>query len=194
MAENKSLENMMEEILATSEPGAGDGAAVPSSGRTVIDEDVLIRGDITAHSDVIVYGSVEGNITSENWNVIVYGTVHGNVDGRSLQLEQGNIEGNITVREWVTAQDDTDIKGDITAMAVGLAGHSEGTIQAEKNLEMYETAVIIGDVKAGSISIAPGSMLRGKMDIGFDDTPAPAKKTSDQPEVKNAEKPAKSAK
>ncbi len=108
----------------------------------------------------------------------VLGAVQGNVDCKSLQLEKGKIEGNVSATESMTAQEGTEVKGDITANSADLSGHSEGAVAIAKDLQLNDTAVIVGDVKAGSVCISSGSMIRGKFDIGFDANAAKEEKSA----------------
>ena len=62
---------------------------------------------------------------------------------------------------------------------VGVGAHSElaaklvggellGNIDGAKRVELLEGGVISGDVKAGSLTVAAGSRMRGQVEFGWD--------------------------
>ena len=47
-----------------------------------------------------------------------------------------------------------------------MSGEVQGNIHATSRVELLETAVINGDVKAAVATVAPGSRMRGQADFG----------------------------
>jgi len=45
----------------------------------------------------------------------------------------------------------------------------QGNIENAKRVDVLEGGVIVGDVKAGSITVAAGSRMRGHVEFGWDD-------------------------
>jgi cytoskeletal protein CcmA (bactofilin family) len=65
--------------------------------------DGTVKGDLTGDSGIIigVQGKVEGNICSSE--VVLYGTVIGNIESKKLELKKGSsLNGDITVNHLVT--------------------------------------------------------------------------------------------
>lgn len=67
--------------------------------------DGLIKGDLTGESGIIIgnQGKVEGNITAQE--VIIYGSVRGNIETQRLDIKKGaTLNGDIIVSHLVTEQ------------------------------------------------------------------------------------------
>jgi len=56
-----------------------------------------------------------------------------------------------------------------------VSGEVEGNINASARVELLETGVINGDVKAAVLTVAAGSRMRGQADFGWTDQ-VPGKK------------------
>ena len=67
--------------------------------------DGTIKGDLTGENGIVIgnLGKVEGNVCASE--VIVYGTVKGNIEADRLELKRGaNINGDINVNNLITEQ------------------------------------------------------------------------------------------
>jgi cytoskeletal protein CcmA (bactofilin family) len=67
--------------------------------------DGTIKGDLTGDSGVVIglQGAIEGNICASE--VVVYGSVTGNIETQKLELKKGSaMNGNISVTHLVTEQ------------------------------------------------------------------------------------------
>src|SRR5204862_5626467 len=65
--------------------------------------DGTIKGDLTGDSGIVIglTGVVEGNVCSSE--VVVYGTVNGNIETIKLELKKGsNLNGNVSVTQIIT--------------------------------------------------------------------------------------------
>lgn len=135
------------------------------SWETVITQDVIIEGNIISGSNLRILGKVQGNVDCEG-TVVLTGSVHGDLSANSLEFQSGSINGNITVQEDMTVDKQTTVKGDITAGNAVFGGYAEGSFVIRDNLELRETAAIIGDIKADDIVMYKGSKVRGMLDVG----------------------------
>ena len=52
---------------------------------------------------------------------------------------------------------------------VVIAGELEGNIEEASRVELLPTGVVIGDIKAGSLTVAAGARMRGQADFGDTD-------------------------
>ena len=50
-----------------------------------------------------------------------------------------------------------------------VAGELHGNITQAKRVELLDTGIIAGDVKAGSLTVAAGSRMRGQVEFGWDE-------------------------
>src|SRR6266478_5926142 len=48
-------------------------------------------------------------------------------------------------------------------------GELQGNIESAKRVDVQEGGIIVGDVKAGSITVAAGSRMRGHVEFGWED-------------------------
>jgi len=62
------------------------------------------------------------------------------------------------------------VEGEINAGTVVIAGELAGNILNARQVDVLATGVITGDVKAGSITVAAGSRMRGHVEFGWEPT------------------------
>ncbi len=92
--------------------------------------------------------AVEGDFVSEG-NIIVKGTVSGSVRTSALlSVEQG-----------------AKILANVHANSAIIAGHVKGNLKVTDRLEVTETAQVSGDISCAVLSIAPGALLCGKINM-----------------------------
>jgi cytoskeletal protein CcmA (bactofilin family) len=61
------------------------------------------------------------------------------------------------------------LNGSVRAKKITVAGELEGNIEAASQVELQQSGVLIGDLKAGSLTVAAGSRMRGQAEFGWDD-------------------------
>jgi len=61
------------------------------------------------------------------------------------------------------------LTGQVLAGIVVVGGELQGNIESAKRVDVLEGGVIVGDVKAGSITVAAGSRMRGHVEFGWGD-------------------------
>lgn len=133
----------------------------------VITPDVIINGDIISGSNLKVLGKVYGNVQCEG-SIVLSGSIEGDVSANRLRFMAGGIQGNVSVRENITAERGTRIKGDVNAGSAMLSGNVQGELNVHDNLELRETSSVIGNVKALGIAIFNGARIKGMLDVGGD--------------------------
>ena len=57
------------------------------------------------------------------------------------------------------------------ASVVVVGGELQGNIDNAKRVELLEGGVIAGDVRAGSLTVAAGSRMRGQVEFGWEAEP-----------------------
>ena len=85
----------------------------------------------------------------------------------------------------LTIETGAKLTGSVRASAVVVAGELEGNIEGAKRVDLQQSGVITGDVKAGSMTVAAGARMRGQAVFGWDEAAA-GKKASGKSEF-NAE-------
>jgi cytoskeletal protein CcmA (bactofilin family) len=61
----------------------------------------------------------------------------------------------------------------VRARKVTVGGELEGNIEAAAQVDLQQSGVLIGDLKAGSLTVAAGSRMRGQAEFGWDEKNAP---------------------
>ena len=52
---------------------------------------------------------------------------------------------------------------------VTIAGELEGNVEEASHIELLPSGVVIGDLKAGSLTVAAGARMRGQAEFGWGD-------------------------
>ncbi len=99
-------------------------------------------------------------------------TIEGKIEGAGNVRMSGRFKGDVNVDGNLTIDPGAYLSGQVRSGVVIVGGELEGNIIAAKRVEVLETAVITGDVKAGAIQVAAGARMRGHMEFGWDDKPA----------------------
>jgi cytoskeletal protein CcmA (bactofilin family) len=107
------------------------------------------------------------------------------VFGTGVSIE-GKIEGDADIRIAGKFKGDIQIKGDlhvdkgarltakVSAANVTLGGELEGNVVATGQVRLMESAQMLGDLKASTLTVAAGSRMRGHVEFGW--SPADAAK------------------
>ena len=108
-------------------------------------------------------------------------------------LVDGRIEGEINSDGALTVAENAHIRAEIKTQSVVIYGKVHGNIICTDRVEIKQSAEMVGDVKAVSLSIEPGAIFVGKSEVGTSsaapkqNSPAP-KQNSPAPQG-NAKKP-----
>jgi cytoskeletal protein CcmA (bactofilin family) len=105
-------------------------------------------------------------------------TIEGKIEGAGHVRIAGRFKGDIHVQGNLTIEVGAKVTGGVRASTVTIAGELEGNIDAAARVELLETGVLNGDLKAGSLTVAAGSRMRGNMEFGWDERGTGAAKPS----------------
>lgn len=133
----------------------------------VITPDIVINGDIIAGSNLKMLGKVFGNVECEG-AIVLSGNIEGDVKANRLRFVAGGIQGNVSVKDNITAEQGTSIRGDVNAGSAVLSGKVQGELNVQENLELRETSSVIGNIKALGVAIFNGCRIKGMLDVGGD--------------------------
>jgi cytoskeletal protein CcmA (bactofilin family) len=81
----------------------------------------------------------------------------------------GKFKGDVNVQGDLTIESGAKLTGSVRADKVTIAGELEGNVEEASLVNLLETAVVIGDLHAGSLSVAAGARVRGQAEFGWDD-------------------------
>lgn len=117
------------------------GAIAPEKFDTIIGPNTEVKGDISVSESIRIDGHLSGNVTGTNKApVTVVVGAHG------------------------------EVQGNVTALRVVVAGKVHGCILAQEEVELHSDCVVEGDVSCGSISIAHGAKILGRLSSSHDQT------------------------
>ncbi len=96
-------------------------------------------------------------------------TIEGKIDGAGSVRIHGKFKGDVNVQGDLTIETGAKVTGGVHADKVIVSGELEGNIDSASRVELLPSGVIIGDVKATSMTVAAGARMRGQADFGWDD-------------------------
>jgi cytoskeletal protein CcmA (bactofilin family) len=95
-------------------------------------------------------------------------TIEGKIVGAGHIRIAGRFKGDVQVDGNVSLEAGARLEGQVKASVVSVGGELIGNIDNAKRVELLETGVINGDVKAGSLTVAAGSRMRGQVEFGYE--------------------------
>ncbi len=93
--------------------------------------------------------------------------IEGKIEGNGNVRVAGRFKGNVNVKGEVTIEPGATIDGEVKADTVLVGGEVRGHIVSTSRVEFKESGILIGDLKAGSLTVAAGSKMRGKVEFGW---------------------------
>jgi len=96
-------------------------------------------------------------------------TIEGKIEGAGNVRVAGRFKGNVSVKGEVTIEPGASIDGEVKAETVFVAGEVRGQIVSSSLIEFKESGTLVGDLKAGSLTVVAGSKMRGRVEFGWKD-------------------------
>jgi cytoskeletal protein CcmA (bactofilin family) len=129
-------------------------------------------------------------------------TIEGKIAGAGSLRLAGRFKGDVDVSGDLTVEQGARLNGSVRANKVIVAGELEGNIEAAARVELLEGGSMIGDLKAGIVTIVAGARMRGNVEFGWEDgrpakpgkpsTPATGKPDSPTPAARFDAEPGES--
>jgi cytoskeletal protein CcmA (bactofilin family) len=94
-------------------------------------------------------------------------TITGKIVGSGHVRIAGRFEGDVHIEGNLTIEPGAKLTGGIRADSVAIAGEVEGNIDKAARVELLSTGVLNGDLKAGTLTVAAGSRMRGRAEFGW---------------------------
>jgi len=148
----------------TPSPTAG-GSPAPGAPTTVTE---LHKGTEHASADAARRGSAPRAATVESV-IAAELTIEGKITGSGDVRIAGRFKGDVQVDGNFRIDAGARLEGQVRASVVVVGGELQGNIDAAKQVDVLSTGVIVGDVKAASITVAAGSRMRGHVEFGWED-------------------------
>ena len=96
-------------------------------------------------------------------------TIEGKIVGSGHVRIAGRFKGDVQVDGNLTIDTGATLDGQVRAQTVVVGGELKGNIDNAKRVELLDGGIITGDVKAGSLTVAAGSRMRGQVEFGWED-------------------------
>ncbi len=96
-------------------------------------------------------------------------SIEGKIEGSGNVRMAGRFKGDVRIDGNFTIETGAHLTGQVLAGVVVVGGELQGNIESAKRVDVLEGGIIVGDVKAGSITVAAGSRMRGHVEFGWED-------------------------
>jgi cytoskeletal protein CcmA (bactofilin family) len=96
-------------------------------------------------------------------------TIEGKIEGSGHIRIAGRFKGDVHVQGNLTIEAGAKLTGGVRASTVTIGGELEGNIDGATRVELLDSGVLNGDLKAGSLTVAAGSRMRGQVEFGWDE-------------------------
>jgi cytoskeletal protein CcmA (bactofilin family) len=96
-------------------------------------------------------------------------TIEGKIDGTGHIRLAGRFKGDVNIQGDLTIEQGAKLTGSVRANSVTIGGEIEGNIESAQRVELLESGVLNGDLKAGTLTVAAGSRMRGRAEFGWGD-------------------------
>jgi len=93
--------------------------------------------------------------------------IEGKIEGTGNVRVAGRFKGNVSVKGEVAIEPGASIDGVVKAETVFVAGEVRGQIVTTALIEFKESGTLVGDLKAGSLTVVAGSKMRGRVEFGW---------------------------
>ena len=100
-------------------------------------------------------------------------TIEGKIEGGGSVRIAGKFKGDVNVQGDLTIEAGARLTGSVRADRVTIAGELEGNVEQASLVDLLQTGVVVGDLKAGSLTVAAGARVRGQAEFGWDDGKVP---------------------
>jgi cytoskeletal protein CcmA (bactofilin family) len=96
-------------------------------------------------------------------------TIEGKIQGGGSVRISGKFKGDANVQGDLTIDAGAKLTGVVRARNVTIAGELEGNVEEASSVDFLPTGVLVGDLKAGTVTVATGARMRGHAEFGWDD-------------------------
>lgn len=141
--------------------------------KTYLAVGTCIVGTIKTEGDLEIAGEFTGDVVSGG-NVTLHSGSNGNITAVSLKISNSMLCGDVHATDSVEIGEGSAINGNIFAGRMVCAGAVKGDVEIKGDLVLEKTAQFEGNIKTGTMSMASGAVVRGKLEM----TGAPSEKWS----------------
>jgi cytoskeletal protein CcmA (bactofilin family) len=96
-------------------------------------------------------------------------TIEGKIEGGGSVRIAGKFKGDVSVQGDLTIEAGAKLTGSVRADKVTIGGELEGNVEEASRVDLLQTGVVMGDLKAGSLTVTTGARMRGQAEFGWDE-------------------------
>ena len=132
--------------------------------KTYLAAGTCIVGTIKTEGDLEIAGEFTGDVVSGG-NVTLHSGSNGNITAVSLKIYNSMLCGDVHATDRVEIGEGSAVNGNVFASRMVCAGAVKGDVEIKNELVLEKTAQFEGNIKTGTMSMASGAMVRGKLEM-----------------------------
>ncbi len=94
-------------------------------------------------------------------------SIEGKIEGDADLRMAGKFKGDIQIKGDLSIEKGAHLTAKINAANVIIGGELEGNVIASSQIRLLDSAQVIGDLKATTLTVAAGSRMRGHVEFGW---------------------------
>ena len=134
---------------------------------TIITKSTIIAGNISTDDDLIIDGSVCGDVDCKG-ELTISGEVAGNAIAASINIKTSKFEGDVRSEGRIEINEGTVVLGNIYGDSAIVAGAVKGEIIVSNEAKLEPTAIVKGNIRAKSVQIDHGAVLQGFCELAYE--------------------------
>jgi cytoskeletal protein CcmA (bactofilin family) len=152
--ENLTFRQIPAPVPETSEPARFDAPSEP---------------ELAPSSDVAPVARADTRLPHQESLIAADITIEGKIEGGGSVRIAGKFNGDVNVQGDLTIEAGAKLIGGVRADQVMIAGELEGNVAEASRVDLLATGVMLGDLKAGSLTVTAGARMRGQAEFGWGD-------------------------
>jgi cytoskeletal protein CcmA (bactofilin family) len=94
-------------------------------------------------------------------------TIEGKIEGDADIRIAGKFDGDLHIKGDLTIEKGARVNAKINAANLTVGGELNGNVTAGAQVKLLESAQLVGDLKAATLTVAAGSRMRGHVEFGW---------------------------
>jgi cytoskeletal protein CcmA (bactofilin family) len=148
-------------------------STVPSKEATIMNPEPAVKRETDYPAD-IAPSTARRSVPRDTKESVISPEINisGKINGAGHVRIAGRFEGDVHIEGDLTVEAGAKLTGGVRANSVTIGGEIEGNIESAESVEILSTGILNGDLKAGTLTVASGSRMRGRVEFGWDDESA----------------------
>lgn len=145
-------------------------STVPTKEATIMNPEPAVKREPDYPAD-IVPSTARRTVSREVKESVISAdiTITGKINGAGHIRIAGQFEGDVHIEGDLTVDAGAKLTGGVRAKSVTIGGEIDGNIESAESVEILSTGILNGDVKAGTLTVASGSRMRGRVEFGWEE-------------------------